>query len=220
MSTDPIPYGNKLNPEIRARILNAAEALVSEGIDSPTNDQVRDRMGGGSLSHISPVMREWRESRKAKVVATLEMPLELRKALETSLSQLWSTASKLAAGALEAYRAETEASLREAQRERDEALVEIQQLETQVGEQAAVLQEKEHVIEQAQATLAQERAERATEANERLLLRDRLADREQQLKELKSDLKGARADLRNLQDELVIIAKASTAEGSSPQKPT
>ena len=212
-------YGNKVNPEIRARILTAAEALVGEGIDSPTNDQVRERLGGGSLSHISPVMREWRDSRKAKVVATLEMPLELRKALETSLSQLWSTASKLASSALDAYRVEAENSLREAQRERDEALAEIQHLETRLGEQVTVLQAKAQQIEESQATLAQERADRATEASESVLLRDRLADRENQLKELKSDLKTARSDLRNLQDELVTIAKSSAATGKANPKP-
>lgn len=57
----------KIKPEIRERIVVAASALAAEGIDSPTNEQVRERMGGGSLSHISPVMREWRESRKAEV---------------------------------------------------------------------------------------------------------------------------------------------------------
>ena len=55
----------KIKPEIKERIVEAANALVAEGNENPTNEQVRERMGSGSLSHISPVMREWRESQKA-----------------------------------------------------------------------------------------------------------------------------------------------------------
>ena len=65
--------------EIQDKIVAAASALVAEGVKNPTNDQVRERMGGGSLSHISPVMREWRQSRQEEVVAALEIPPELKK---------------------------------------------------------------------------------------------------------------------------------------------
>lgn len=37
--------------------LNAAAALIAAGTLNPTNEQVRQHLGGGSLSHISPVMR-------------------------------------------------------------------------------------------------------------------------------------------------------------------
>ena len=38
----------KINPEIRERIIAAANFLATEGNDTPTNDQVREKMGGGS----------------------------------------------------------------------------------------------------------------------------------------------------------------------------
>lgn len=47
-------------PDITLRIEDAAAALIAAGTPNPTNDQVRTHLGGGSLSHISPVMRAFR----------------------------------------------------------------------------------------------------------------------------------------------------------------
>ena len=88
MTEQRAPYSTKIKPEIRNRILSAASALTAEGIESPTNDQVRERMGGGSLSHISPVMRQWRQSRKADVVAALDMPADLKRAVDSYSAQI------------------------------------------------------------------------------------------------------------------------------------
>ncbi|EFH7784013.1 hypothetical protein GJ341_23595, partial [Escherichia coli] len=43
-----------LSPDTVRRIEDAAGTL------NPTNEQVRQYLGGGSLSHISPVMRAFR----------------------------------------------------------------------------------------------------------------------------------------------------------------
>lgn len=71
----------KIKPEIRDKILSAANSLQAEGVETPTNEQVREYLGGGSLSHISPVMREWRDSKKSEVAAALEIPADLKKLL-------------------------------------------------------------------------------------------------------------------------------------------
>ncbi|MDK8080662.1 DNA-binding protein [Citrobacter freundii] len=52
-----------LSPETVRRIEDAA-ALITTGTPNPTNEQVRQHLGGGSLSHISPVMRTFRASRR------------------------------------------------------------------------------------------------------------------------------------------------------------
>ncbi len=41
-----------VKPDIKEKILTAANALVAEGNDNPTNAQVLERMGKGSLSHV------------------------------------------------------------------------------------------------------------------------------------------------------------------------
>ena len=70
-----------IKSEIREKIIVTAMSLVAEGNENPTNDQVRERMGGGSLSHISPVMREWRSSRKTELATVLEIPADLKKVI-------------------------------------------------------------------------------------------------------------------------------------------
>ena len=205
IATDPM----KIKPDIRDKIIAAANALAGEGIDSPTNDQVRDRMGGGSLSHISPVMREWREARKADVVAALEMPADLKKAIETSVGQVWTAASKLASVTVDTIRQEAETAITAATGERDEALGEVSRLESRISELQQALAEKEKALQQAQAAVEQERAQNAKLASDNAALATRVDDRDEQLKGLKTELKEARGDTKALQAELVKIARDS-----------
>ncbi|EOT7379069.1 DNA-binding protein [Enterobacter cloacae] len=53
-----------LSPDTVRRIEDAAAALIAAGNLNPTNEQVRQHLGGGSLSHISPVMRAFRARRR------------------------------------------------------------------------------------------------------------------------------------------------------------
>lgn len=204
----------KVKPEIKEKIIAAANTLAAEGIENPTNDQVRERMGGGSLSHISPVMREWRESRKAEVVAVLEMPADLKKVIETSVGQVWTTASKLASVTVETVRQEADAAIEAATDERDEALAEISRLEERIAELQKALVDKDQVINQVQGEVDQERAQSAKLTSDNAALAARVDDRDAQIKELKAELKEARDDNKALQGELVEIArKASEKKG-------
>jgi len=207
MTEQHASYAAKVKPEIRDRIIATANALVSEGIDNPTNDQVRERMGGGSLSHISPVMREWRESRKAEVVAALDMPADLKKAVETSLGQLWGMASKLATASVENFRQEAEAAVADATAERDEALNEIQRLEKHLAELTKALEEKGQEVNQVRSALDQEHNINAQLKADTAALQARIEDRDTQIEGLKADLKEARDDNRKLQGELIEIAR-------------
>lgn len=196
----------KVNAEIRERIIATANALAAEGIESPTNDQVRERLGGGSLSHISPVMRQWRESRQSEVAAALEMPADLKKAIETSLGQVWVTAGRLATAAVETVRQEAEAVVATASAERDEALAEVTRLEERIAELQKVLKEKDKVIEQAKTELEKEREQRVRLDRDNAALAARADDRGEQITSLRAELKEARDDNKALQDELVKIA--------------
>ncbi|KPH47609.1 hypothetical protein ACZ84_10650 [Escherichia coli] len=56
-----------LSPDTVRRIEDAAAALIAAGTPNPTNEQVRQHLGGGSLSHISPVMRAFRARQREQV---------------------------------------------------------------------------------------------------------------------------------------------------------
>ncbi len=190
----------KVKPAIKEKIIAAANALAAEGIESPTNDQVRERMGGGSLSHISPVMREWREFRKAEVAAGLEIPADLKRVIETSLAQVWTAASQLASAAVETIRQEADATIAAATSERDEALAEITRLEE-------TLADKQQAVNKVQAELEKERGQSAKLVSTNAALTARVDDRDEQIRDLKTELKAARDDNKSLQDKLVEIAR-------------
>ncbi len=198
-----------INPEIQQRIIDTANSLVAEGTPEPTNTLVLERMGKGSLSHVSPVMREWRESRKAEVVAALEMPTELKKAMETSLSHMWMTASKLATVAVDQVRHDAEERVLVVTKERDEALAEIERLESHVAAQAKTLSEKDALIAEGTAALEQEKTLHQKTAFDNAALSARLEDRDAHIKTLTEDMKTAREDYKQLQGELVALARSA-----------
>ncbi|MCP4234502.1 MAG: KfrA protein [Aestuariibacter sp.] len=196
-----------VKPEIKSKIINTANTLVAEGVESPTNDQVRERMGGGSLSHISPVMREWREGRKSEVAAALEIPSDLKKAIETSLSQVWSAANKLASATVEKVQQEAQVAIDAASSERDEALSEVSRLEERILELQKVVEDKEKAAQVVKNDLEKERGQASKLASESAALTAKVEDRDAQVKELKGELTEARDNNRSLQAELIALAK-------------
>ena len=193
-------------PEIQDRILTTANALVAEGIANPTNAQVRARLGGGSLSHISPVMRQWRTSRQA-VTHAPAMPEELKTVLDSALSQLWSQANRIATQAVAHYRQEAQDALDTASGERDEALAEVTRLEGQVAELKTAVAGKDQALEKCNTELEATRSDHARLAAEQTALQTRLDERERELARCQAELKEAREDHRKLQGELVEIAR-------------
>ena len=196
-----------INPEIRERITVSANELVGEGIESPTNAQVRDRMGSGSLSDISPVMKEWRESRKSGVEYALDMPADLKRAVEISVSQIWGTASKLATEAVENYRFEAENRINESNLELNDALKDIQRLESRLAELEKVLENKDKIIENINGDLSKESSFIAQLKAEKIALNAQITDKDSLMKDIKEDLKKAHKDNRRLQNELIEIAR-------------
>lgn len=197
----------KVKPEIKERIVAAADALAAEGIESPTNDQVRERMGSGSLSNISPVMREWRESRKAATVAALEMPAELKKAIESSVGQMWTAASKLASATIDTVRQEADTAIETATGERDEALAEITRLETRIAGLEKALADQGQEADRVKTELEQERGQNTKLNAENAALVARVDDRGEQIRGLRAELKDVRNDNKALQGELIEFAR-------------
>ncbi|MCP3703270.1 MAG: KfrA protein [Alteromonas sp.] len=143
------------------------------------------------------------------MVAALEMPAELKKAIEASLSHMWMTASKLATVAVEQVRLEAEERVLVVTKERDEALAEIGRLESHVAAQAKALNEKDALISEGTGALEQEKTLHQKTTFENAALSTRLEDRDAQVKTLTADMKTARADYKQLQGELVALAKSA-----------
>ncbi|MCX2982710.1 DNA-binding protein [Halieaceae bacterium IMCC14734] len=195
-----------ISSEKREAITQAADRLVSEGREQPTNDDVRTAMGGGSIADISPVMREWRESRSS-ISARVEMPDAAKKAGDKFVGQLWLTLNQLTSGAVENTRQECEERIKVYEAEKDEAFSEIELLESKISSLEDSLSGIQQNFDDASGevrdlldkvrSLDVEREKAITQAN---AVREALEDSQAQLKE-------ARASNSKLQDKLISLVE-------------
>lgn len=197
-----------LSPDTVRRIEDAAAALIAAGTPNPTNEQVRQHLGGGSLSHISPVMRAFRARQREQATP---LPPELAQLLTGQLGLLltgqlgllWQAAVKQAeAGAL-AAREQADDDIARADKERDEALANVAALESELAVLREVVAERDRLLQEvrelrAEALPLREQVARLTATGEHLAA---------QLQDTKAELKEAREDGRQLQTELLALAR-------------
>jgi len=193
-----------LPPETVRRIEDAAAALIAAGTPNPTNEQVRQHLGGGSLSHISPVMRAFRARlREQRAEQTPALPPELAQLLTGQLGLLWQAAVKQADADTQAAREQADDDIARADQERDEALAKVATLESELAVLRGVVAERDRMIAEvrelrAEALPLREQIARLTATGEHLTA---------QQKETKAELKAAREDGRALQAELLTLAR-------------
>jgi septal ring factor EnvC (AmiA/AmiB activator) len=195
------------SPDMVRRIEDAAAALIASGTPNPTNVQVRDHLGGGSLATISPVMRAFRARQREQTrEETLPLPPELAQLLTGQLALLWQAAVKQAdAGAL-AAREQADADIEQADLERDTAHVRVAELESQLAVLREVQTERDRLLQEVrelrtEALPLREQIARLTATGEHLAA---------QLQDTKTELKGAREENRALQAELLTLARADS----------
>ena len=199
-----------LPPETVRRIEDAAAALIAAGTPNPTNEQVRQHLGGGSLSHISPVMREFRVRQRALASEQVPaLPPELAQLLSGQMALLWHAAVKQADADTLAAREQADADIAQADRERDEALAKVTALESELAVLREVVAERDRLLQDVRALRDEalplrEQVARLTATGEHLAA---------QLKETKGELKGAREETRALQTELLTLARAEPKGG-------
>ena len=199
-----------LSPDTVRRIEDAAAALIAAGTANPTNEQVRAHLGGGSLSHISPVMRAFRARQREQRAEQLPaLPPELAQLLTGQLGLLWQAAVKQADADTLAAREQADADIAQADQERDGALARVATLEGELAVLREVVTERDRLLDEVRALRAdalplREAVARLTATGEHMTA---------QLKETKAGLKGAREETRSLQAELLQLAR----KGISPQ---
>ncbi|EOQ9502961.1 DNA-binding protein [Escherichia coli] len=192
-----------LSPDTVRRIEDAAAALIAAGTPNPTNEQVRQHLGGGSLSHISPVMRAFRARQREQATP---LPPELAQLLTGQLGLLWllwqAAVKQAEAGAL-AAREQADDDIARADKERDEALANVAALESELAVLREVVAERDRLLQEvrelrAEALPLREQVARLTATGEHLAA---------QLQDTKAELKEAREDGRQLQTELLALAR-------------
>ncbi|EAO8183369.1 hypothetical protein AHV57_22065 [Salmonella enterica] len=198
------------SPDMVRRIEDAAAALIAAGTPNPTNVQVRDHLGGGSLATISPVMRAFRARQREQArEETLPLPPELQQLLTGQLSLLWQAAVQQAdAGAL-AAREQADADIEQADIERDAALAKVAELESELAVLREVQAERDRLLQQEQAL-----QERMISLREEVVRQQTRSEHlTEQLQESQEEVKTLRASEKALQKELLTLARAEPKGG-------
>lgn len=183
------------------RIVEAVQRLSKNGNDDPTNKEVREEMGGGSMAHISPFMRKWRNDRKEKVSIALDIPANLKKEIEIAIAQVWTASNEIAQSEIESIKLETERAVNEAETDTAEALTEVAMLESAIAKHEAVATQTNELI-------ASKDSEINTLKKEIESLNSNINSKDFQIQELKSQITKIEANHDKLQNELLDIAKA------------
>jgi colicin import membrane protein len=111
-----------INPEIRERILNAAQTLFEQSgrKDLPTVDAVR-KLSKTNMNDASAIMKEWRRLQIVSAsAAVVSVPERVSQANQAALSALWTEAQELANESLNVAQAAWDAERAEAEKLRVE----------------------------------------------------------------------------------------------------
>lgn len=196
-----------INPEIRQKIIDAAEFLVSQG-EKTTNEAVREQLGGStSFSHISPVMREWREKQEQSVSVALEMPDIIKTASDRFVTEMWKAANGEARKKVDAIQTASDERIAVVESELSEALKEIEVLEktgndltTEKTALNTLLEEQKELFTKSEV---QNQSLLITYEKEKIRTETALA----RLDENKKALNKMQEQNEKLQNELILLAK-------------
>lgn len=153
-----------VNPEVRARIIAAADQLFEAGgrSDFPPVDAVR-RVARADMNTTSAVMKEWRRMQTTQPAAVaVAIPERVQAAQQAALAELWRGAQELANEALaaakqawEAERAEAEVLRAELSQAFEAQAEELAAAQARIAELEGQLKESSEAIDQVYAELAQ-----------------------------------------------------------------
>lgn len=111
------------------RVHIVADALAAEG-QQPKIELVREKLGGGSYSKISPFLRSWKEKQRPVLTSVdIELPEDLAKVHRSAAAQLWNEASRIASEKISRVKSEADEKVVAAESDRASLEKEIARLE-------------------------------------------------------------------------------------------
>lgn len=186
------------------QVFAAADALAARG-DRPTQEKVREALGGGSFATIGPALRRWRDAQEESAqLAGVDVPDSVEARGREFLALLWREASSRAqAGhaALQAAVAELEGAVEEAESEGTRAVATV---EKELEEERTARAELDRRVRDLELELARLRvvADRVEKAETRADRAEARADKlEGKADQALADLATARADLATARAE-------------------
>jgi len=196
------------NPEIRERILSAAQTLFEQSgrKELPTVDAVR-KLSKTSMNDASAVMREWRRLQIVSAsAAVVSVPERVSQASAAALSTLWTEAQELANESLNVAQAAWDAERAEAEKLRVELSsafeaqgAELEGLRVKLAEVEAGAAAAAAAAERVQAESARQVASLTDQAHTATA---RVQEIEKRAEDLKTALSSAQGSVQRLTAEL------------------
>jgi len=204
------------NTPMKDKIFNICETLKKSGIN-PTAEKVRNELGSGSFTTISPIIREWRDT-QSKTETVPAIPPEAQNAVTQATALIWKIATDHQTEAINAVRQECNRIEQEALAERDEALKEIQFLENQLQ----TLKTSLETIEKQNRTITTEKASLELQIQKQQLIIDSTTifneDLKNEVKELRKIATTAQNEASKLEGMLEVYKSQSQAQNEPEPK--
>lgn len=118
----------------KATIFEAAELLLAETGKEPSVRDVLRKIGRGSLSEITPAMKEWRTERKELEAKRVAMPESMQNIASSFVDRLWLEANLITQKSIEQTKAGYDAEIEKRDHAEAELLEELEQTHGQVLE--------------------------------------------------------------------------------------
>jgi hypothetical protein len=211
-----MPKNDGLSDE---QVFAAADAIAARG-ERPTQEKVREALGGGSFATIGPALRRWRDAQdEAAQLAGVDVPDSVEARGRELLALVWREASSRAqAGhaALQAAVSDLEQAVEEAEAEGTRAVA---MVETELEEERTARAELDRRVRDLELELAGLRAvaDRVEKAETRADRAEARADKlETKADQAIADLATARSDLATARAERVAAEERFKKSGSAP----
>lgn len=131
---------------MQKRILEICDKLSEQGI-KPTLERVRNELGSGSFSTINPILKQWKESRvSSETLPSIDLPSEITAIGLKTAGMIWKVANEQCSDLIKAVRHETDQLIEQANIERDEALSEVNRLESENERLTAKIIQQDELI--------------------------------------------------------------------------
>lgn len=118
-----------ISSERKNAILAAINELHDDTGQVPTVAGVIEKMGGGSASYVTPILRGWREAQSERERMMRAMPASVKKAMAEAGAALWAIATQEADAELNRYRQISELEAQQLIQERNLALTDLEKME-------------------------------------------------------------------------------------------
>ena len=210
-----------VDTDYHARVSAAAEAVAARG-ENPTLAAVRTELDGGSYSTIAPYLKAWRAARRDTGPVREPLPERIAEAALASAGETWHVAMELSServaaerAALEATRAELDASVAEATQTADDLLAELERVQSAAATAAETAAQTEAELRQ---SLETERAQGA-EAKRLHAVAQALADeRQQALASARAEAQSAATTAADTEAQLRDALDAARAESADERQ--